>query len=346
MKKVISIVLMTIIFSGCAWFEHEKADTREEKEPSPAESFREDVDMVRGDKVAYGISFDNSKWTYEKGAIEDEFEYFFEHKDGDVYAMIIAERLAIPFESLKTMALENMKIAAPNAKVTFEETREVNGAEVLVLQMEGTITGIDVKYYGYYYSGEVGTIQFLTYTSKNLFSEYEEELTELLNGLELYDEGDYVPAGRKAEEGEKLSISGENMGYSITYDSGKWAVVDSLYGTDSEYDFEHVDGDIYAMVIAERIEIPLESLKQLALDNALAVAPDAEIVFEEERTVNGAEVLAMKIRGTIEGIPFQYYGYYYTGEEGSIQFVTYTGLSLFDEYEDDMTELLEGLKIE
>ena len=48
--------------------------------------------------------------------------------------------------------------------------RIVNGIEVLMMQMSGTIQGMRFTYYGYYYSNSNGTIQLLTYTGENLSS--------------------------------------------------------------------------------------------------------------------------------------------------------------------------------
>jgi hypothetical protein len=40
-----------------------------------------------------------------------------------------------------------------------------------------------VVYNGYYYSGEDGIVQFLTFTGKSLFGEYEKDFYNLLNGF-------------------------------------------------------------------------------------------------------------------------------------------------------------------
>lgn len=141
------------------------------------------------------------------------------------------------------------------------------------------------------------------------------------------------------------SISGAQVDYTIAYDSNKWTVAPATSNTDAEYEFEHVDGDVYAMVIPERITIEFDTLKELALDNALAVAPDAQVTFEEMRTVNGVEVLVMKTSGTMYGIAFEYYGYYYGGTAGTIQFIAYSSTDLVAEYNADITALLNGLTI-
>jgi hypothetical protein len=79
----------------------------------------------------------------------------------------------------------------------------------------------------------------------------------------------------------------------------------------SEFSFNHKKLDIYGMLISEKTEIPVESLINIAYNNALEAAPDAKIVEKEYRKVNGREVIMMKMKGTIQGIKFIYYGYYY-----------------------------------
>ena len=49
--------------------------------------------------------------------------------------------------------------------------------------MEGTIDGFSVFYYGYYFSNDKGTTQFVTYSTTNLFDFYKVEIEKFLNGL-------------------------------------------------------------------------------------------------------------------------------------------------------------------
>ena len=97
--------------------------------------------------------------------------------------MIISEKMEIPLETLKSIALNNGRKAAPDLKITKEEYRIVNGAKVLLLQMNGTMQGIKFSYYGYYFSNSNGTVQFVTYTSTNLITSYLPKIELLLNGI-------------------------------------------------------------------------------------------------------------------------------------------------------------------
>lgn len=130
---------------------------------------------------------------------------------------------------------------------------------------------------------------------------------------------------------------------SVWFDPSKWTKTESEKAQKTT--FSHVDGDVYALVIHERIGMTLEGLKEMALKNARQVAPDLKVTYEEKRKVNGKEVLCMRFASTIEGINFVYFGYYYAGKEGTVQLLTYTSENLFQEYEPAMTEFLNGLVI-
>ena len=99
--------------------------------------------------------------------------------------MMITEKVEIPIESFKSIALENGRSVAPDLKIIKEEYRNVNGLTVLMLQMNGSIQGIKVSYFGYYYSNENGSVQFITYTAQNLLKDYMPDCENLLNGFSL-----------------------------------------------------------------------------------------------------------------------------------------------------------------
>ena len=130
---------------------------------------------------------------------------------------------------------------------------------------------------------------------------------------------------------------------SINYNPVKWKVLKNKNNEDAEFEFEHVKGNSYAMVINEKIEIPLENLKKISYDNVIENAPDSKIDKAEYRTVNGLKVLHLEMSGTMEGIKFVYYGYYFSNEKGTTQMVCYTAKSLLKEYQVDFEDFLNGL---
>jgi len=136
-------------------------------------------------KKFYTLAYDPTKWKPGKASKNDDAEFFLEHESGDVYGMTIAERLGMTIEALRDLVISNAKNAAPDIKVVSEQHRKVNGADMLIMRMEGTASGIPITYYGYYWTGEAGTLQVVTFTGKNLFAEYEKDMAELLNGVQL-----------------------------------------------------------------------------------------------------------------------------------------------------------------
>ncbi len=147
----------------------------------------------------------------------------------------------------------------------------------------------------------------------------------------------------KKADGASSVFKSKGDKFQVWYNPTKWHQKKSA---DSDKPtFEHKDGDIYAMILAERFSMTLDALRDLAIQNAQNVAPDVRVTHEEERIVNGKKVLCMSFEGTISGVPFTYFGYYYAGKNGIIQLITYTAQNLFEEYRGEMTEFLNGLKI-
>jgi hypothetical protein len=139
--------------------------------------------LVRSKKVNIGIWMNPKDWNFTKGSENEAAEYQFQKKGGDLYAMLISEGMQIPVETLKGIAVQNAKDAAPDITIIREEYRKVNGIKVLMMQMSGTIQGMRFTYFGYYYSNKNGTIQLLAYTGENMFKNYVNDIELFLNGL-------------------------------------------------------------------------------------------------------------------------------------------------------------------
>lgn len=135
-------------------------------------------------KKFYSLAYDPSKWS-EKPSTNDSAEFFLEHESGDVYAMTIVERLTMTPEALRTAVITNAQEVAPDIRIVSEQTRRVNGVDVMNLRLEGNMNGVPITYYGYYWAGQPGTVQIVTFTGQNLFEEYKGDMLELLNGLQL-----------------------------------------------------------------------------------------------------------------------------------------------------------------
>ena len=139
--------------------------------------------LVRSKRTNVGIWINPKHWSFKKGEEGEPAEFQFQRKGDDLYGMLIAEKISIPIESLKGIAINNARSVAPDIRVIREEYRTVNGLELLMMQMAGTIQGTKFIYHGYYYFSPSGTVQLLTYTGENLFQQYEERIEDFLNGF-------------------------------------------------------------------------------------------------------------------------------------------------------------------
>jgi len=125
------------------------------------------------------------EWSFTQGGKNEPSEYAFRVPDTDLYGMVISEGLQIKPEELVKIAFENAKSASPDVEIVKKEYRIVNGKKVIHMIMRGSIQSIDFTYIGYYYSDELGSTQFLTYTGTSLVDRYEGQIYSLLNGFDI-----------------------------------------------------------------------------------------------------------------------------------------------------------------
>lgn len=179
-----------ILYTDGTW-KYINDSAREEKEiPVNPKAFTKgnaSTFLLKSSKFNVGVWIDPKKWSFKKAENNDAAEYEFELKGKDLYGMMINELVEIPLESLKKIAIENAREAAPDIQLIKEEYRTVNGQKVLMLQLNGSAEGIKFSYYGYYYSNENGTMQMVLYTSQNLLKNYLTEIESHLNGFVVLD---------------------------------------------------------------------------------------------------------------------------------------------------------------
>ncbi len=175
-----------ILFDDGSW-KYQNEDLASDNEvPTNPKKFIKDKEstfLLKSSKLNVGIHLNPKIWSFKKATDNPEAEYELQLKDGDLYSMIITEKVEIPLKTLKSIAFDNGKAAAPDLRIVKEEYRNVNDLKVLLLQMNGTMQGIKFSYYGYYFSNSNGTVQFICFTSQNLLDTYKPEIEKLLNGF-------------------------------------------------------------------------------------------------------------------------------------------------------------------
>ena len=189
-------------------------------------------------------------------------------------------------------------------------------------------------------------------------SAQEKAITETGEVIILYKDGTWkyqdkedsvktvIPVSKKIFKKDNKSsflLKSKNVGLGFWLNPKKWSFKKATENPQAEYEIRLKKGDLYGMLITEKFEIPLENLKTIAYDNGKSFSPDLKIIKEEYRIVNGLKVLFMQMNGTIQGIKFSYYGYYYSNKSGTVQFITYTSQNLLDSYQKDCEEILNGI---
>jgi hypothetical protein len=155
------------------------------------------------------------------------------------------------------------------------------------------------------------------------------------------------PPAKQCHKDEKaaLQYQGKKTPFALWLVPETWRQSEKMENPAAEVEFMHKDGEAGAKVIALRIQMPISILKKAVLENLMKVDKDATIIREEARLVNGTEVLCLTINAKIKGVPFTYHGYYYSGEQGSIQVLTWTGQNLFQELQPELDRFLNGFEI-
>lgn len=139
--------------------------------------------QLRSKKTDVAAWINPKSWTFKKATSNNEAEYELQMKGEDLYGVMISEGIEIDPKVLIQIAFDNAKAAAQNMKIIKQEYRSVNGENVIYMEMQGTIQGIELTYFGYYFSNAKGTTQLLAYTATNLTKKYRNEIDTFLNGF-------------------------------------------------------------------------------------------------------------------------------------------------------------------
>lgn len=140
--------------------------------------------------------------------------------------------------------------------------------------------------------------------------------------------------------GAKLSLL--RGAFEVSYDPTKWKPQATTEPTTTQ--LNHSSGELWLKVIAERIEVKPEGLRDLAINNAKAAAPEITVDAETWRTVNGLKVLVLRYGGTTSGVKVTFYNQMYSDADGIVQLAGWTTSNLFDEHRHDLLELFAGFR--
>lgn len=151
------------------------------------------------------------------------------------------------------------------------------------------------------------------------------------------------PVEFKKSDNANFLLKSKKAEVGFWIDPKKWIFGKAISNTSAEYELSLKGQDLQAVIIIENLEVPLESLKKIAVENAKSTSPDYHIVHEEYRTVNGLKILYTFSEGTISDIKFNFSAYYYSDKDVAIQFLVIDNKK--DKYKNEIEELLNGISL-
>jgi hypothetical protein len=131
------------------------------------------------------VWFDPKKWTLFEQAESKSAVFYYRDKLAEAYLFSSAADRDV--ESQLADLLERIGAQHGATRVRFKDTRRVNGSDMLCVQIIASSETIDRLFYGYLYSGEQGSIQFITITASTRAPRLYGYLTTLLDGLVIAD---------------------------------------------------------------------------------------------------------------------------------------------------------------
>jgi len=175
-----------VLYTNGTWVYTEKDSIRSEEIPVNSKEYKKGKNadfLLKSKRTGTGFWLDPKTWTFTSPEDGAAAEYELDHKNGSLYALVITENLNLSLTALGNIALDNAREAAPDIKVTAKEYRMVNGKKVLMMRMIGTIQDIRFSYFGYYYTADGISVQYLAYSSEEFMEQNVSTVEELLNGL-------------------------------------------------------------------------------------------------------------------------------------------------------------------
>ncbi|MFW5699822.1 MAG: DUF2059 domain-containing protein [Bacteroidota bacterium] len=132
----------------------------------------------------YNLKINEDQWEQvPNDMINPIADVTFFSKDQSVFCLVIAEKEALTLQQLKAAALYNMSRASDNFKINTAFLKEINGKEMIHVDIDAEIDGENVKYHNLYYSGEWGILQFIVATPQEYYEENSDIIKEVMTGL-------------------------------------------------------------------------------------------------------------------------------------------------------------------
>jgi len=150
--------------------------------------------LIKGEKVGYALWVDQNKWAvYDSndtvfidfrnmlGSQGTGLSHVLRHNSGESMAIIQEIQTATNFEILHKSLLESLSTG--RGSIVSEDIRKVNGSDILYIKWMEDLGTSKIVWLSYYLSKKTGHMRLACGTTEELLTEYESDITDLLNGL-------------------------------------------------------------------------------------------------------------------------------------------------------------------
>ena len=156
-----------------------------------ADEEKELVNRVRGAQATQALKgpggatvwFNPTKWNWVKSDNEDTLAFVYH--TGFAQARLVASDEPTTNEKLLENLLERLSKVGPEPELLFQEPRRINGVDMLCVQIRVTNDERKIVYYGVLRGSDSGSYELFTITWEELLGTYYQELTNMIEGLEL-----------------------------------------------------------------------------------------------------------------------------------------------------------------
>ena len=140
------------------------------------------LDTSRG---GFRVWYNPANWRPTPATADGRVE--FRQTNGQGVVVVIPEGTPLPLVALRTAAVENARRSAPDARIVAEQTRRIGNRDVLLLQINATLTTGNqaVTYFGHYFGDPKGSIQVVGAVDQREFERLRPLILEFLDGLDL-----------------------------------------------------------------------------------------------------------------------------------------------------------------
>tara|TARA_B110000977_G_C11072169_1_gene489897 strand:+ start:284 stop:1828 length:1545 start_codon:yes stop_codon:yes gene_type:complete len=140
--------------------------------------------IVKLNEDLFTISFNEQEW-------EVQSENFSEAGDlsligqGDTFIQIISEGSELTYDYMEEFIFEYIKDVDTNSQIIGKGFREVNGINMLWLQVQAEVDGLKIIYYYHVFTGTQGSIQIMGWTTENLMDRRAELIDNFVSGFKV-----------------------------------------------------------------------------------------------------------------------------------------------------------------